>query len=397
MLTVDEGQRLLRLLRVMSYASLVSSFLVVLTFAVFPTKRSSLGQVLTLCFCLSALGLTVGLLISTSWVSLEQVFASRSLCHLQAVFIQFFGSSCIIFFLLIAVNLYRMVVRKGLHVLSLTRRAAALEQRRADALSVVFTWPVQVSIGFMYAVVMTLIPLVANGFGPHHMYCWISGDDWGFIFGTLYAEMLGCLLVGGFLWLRIVYLAQRIHALAAKRSAAQRERAKLLDRNSRSGMASSHASAPLLGSPAGGNASLPGVTSGSMRSEASPPMALLGSPHPPTATISTAGSSGNSSGLMVARHLAFVAWFAIVFSIMASNELYMYSGHISYTFWVFHVLALGGIGVSTLITCGCSKLNYRLWRNLIVSCWSSPTAVSAVNSPGLPYAQTSPYGSTRRS
>ena len=68
------------------------------------------------------------------------------------------------------------------------------------------------------------------------------------------------------------------------------------------------------------------------------------------------------------RHIAFVMVFFTVFSTMLTNELYMRFSHKqSYVLWTCHVVALAGIGVSTLITCGLTAVNLRLWSNALRS------------------------------
>ena len=105
-MTPEDEKNLADLMRGLAWASVACASCVCITFLVFREKRQSLGQILTFCFCLSSLGLSVGLLIP-SFSSTQHVFTTPSLCKTQAWLIQFWGSGCIIFWALITANLYR--------------------------------------------------------------------------------------------------------------------------------------------------------------------------------------------------------------------------------------------------------------------------------------------------
>lgn len=214
--------------------------------------------------------------------------------------------------------------------------------RGADSLDWVFSWPVQVGVGVAYMLGMSLSPLAAGAYGPHGFFCWFDADDWNWVFGGLYAEMGVLLVLGMGMWIRIILVVRRLHASSARRAI----------------------SSPLLSSPKASFSPSPHAS-----------FASLPSPLPMASTRTSSALSGASASASVAppaptmfRHIAFVMVFFSVFSTMLTNELYMRFSHKqSYVLWTCHVIALGGIGVSTLITCGLTSMNARLWTSALKS------------------------------
>lgn len=275
MLTAEQILTLRRLFNGLCLASLAGSAFTLLTFVLFSIKRQTCGQILTFCFCVCATGLDLAVLISTLFVAEPtHVFESRALCYLQSVSVQFWGCACIAFWFLIALNLFHSVIIKA-------QSASELPPAR-----------VQVAIGFLYGLVMALIPFAGDAYGPHYFFCWIRAGDWAWVYGALYAHMCAVLVVGLYFWVRVV---NRVISIS-RQVVTQRH--------------------------------------------------------------------GGGPQLSVARHLLFVTWFFLVFALMLANETAMRAGYFIFPLWVLHAIALGGTGLSTLVTCGLSKLNFMLWRAL---------------------------------
>lgn len=110
-MTPDQAASLGRLSAGLNVVSVMASSWVLLTFALFRSKKfSSVGAYLTCAFTAATLGLNSTFLIS--WLfGYPASVVNSPICSVQAAGIQFFGSLCVICWLLIAVNIYRLTRR----------------------------------------------------------------------------------------------------------------------------------------------------------------------------------------------------------------------------------------------------------------------------------------------
>eukprot|EP00030_Apusomonadida_sp_AF-17_P001335 a182756_17.p1 GENE.a182756_17~~a182756_17.p1 ORF type:complete len:348 (+),score=81.91 a182756_17:77-1045(+) len=167
---------------VVAASSVVCMIPVLVTFLAFHEKRSTVGGVLTMAFCVATVGIETFRLLPAFW-GFERFLANRNLCVMQAVLTQFFSLFCVVTFCLIARNLHTLLVARA----RLQLRAARL----------------QLLVGCGVCILLTGVPWGAGAFGRDgDLYCWYNDSvsaNWQLL--TFSLPTLASMIIGLTFWI----------------------------------------------------------------------------------------------------------------------------------------------------------------------------------------------------
>jgi len=182
-LTPGQINALEMIMKIMNSSSLVCSLLVVITYLKF---KRDFPRALAMYFSIGAFFLALFMVLIYP-VGVNRVFASPILCAAQGFFITFFGSTCIWWFLFIALDVY----------LAVKLKKSTEEQKKYQLLFHIVTWGV--------SLIQAVIPLIASQYKPRGLWCWIYNASHGaWEFGCFYSVMFILAVVSLYLWIRVI-------------------------------------------------------------------------------------------------------------------------------------------------------------------------------------------------